>query len=124
MLITQRPTLSEDVVDDVRSRFMFEPLEPGFGYTLGNSLRRTLLSSIPGASITSIRIDGVLHEFTTVPGVKEDVTDVILNLKGLVVSSEHDEPVTMYLRNQGPGTVTAGSPSSATRWSSARATSS
>ena len=107
MLITQRPTLSEDVVDDVRSRFMIEPLEPGFGYTLGNSLRRTLLSSIPGASITSIRIDGVLHEFTTVPGVKEDVTDVILNLKGLVVSSEHDEPVTMYLRKQGPGTVTA-----------------
>ncbi|NED94422.1 DNA-directed RNA polymerase subunit alpha [Phytoactinopolyspora alkaliphila] len=107
MLITQRPTLSEETVADDRSRFVIEPLEPGFGYTLGNSLRRTLLSSIPGAAITSIRIDGVLHEFTTIPGVKEDVTDVILNLKGLVVSSEHDEPVVMYLRKQGPGAVTA-----------------
>jgi DNA-directed RNA polymerase subunit alpha len=107
VLITQRPALSEEVVTDFRSRFVIEPLEPGFGYTLGNSLRRTLLSSIPGAAITSIRVDGVLHEFTTVAGVKEDVTDIILNLKGLVVSSEHDEPVTMYLRKQGPGTVTA-----------------
>src|ERR687892_1535701 len=108
MLIAQRPTLTEEVVNDYRSRFTIEPLEPGFGYTLGNSLRRTLLSSIPGASVTSIRIDGVLHEFTTVPGVKEDVTDIILNLKELVVSSEEDEPVTMYLRKQGPGEVTAG----------------
>jgi len=107
VLIAQRPSLSEDVVDDYRSRFMIEPLEPGFGYTLGNSLRRTLLSSIPGASVTSIKIDGVLHEFSTVPGVTEDVTEVILNLKDLVVSSEHDEPVVMYLRKQGPGDVTA-----------------
>src|SRR5579884_2586399 len=107
MLIAQRPTLTEEVVDEFRSRFVIEPLEPGFGYTLGNSLRRTLLSSIPGAAVTSIRIDGVLHEFTTVPGVKEDVTDLILNIKQLVVSSEHDEPVTMYLRKQGPGEVTA-----------------
>ncbi len=107
MLITQRPNLSEESIDEYRARFTIEPLEPGFGYTLGNSLRRTLLSSIPGAAITSIRIDGVLHEFTTIPGVKEDVTDVILNLKGLVVSSEHDEPVVMYLRKQGPGAVTA-----------------
>lgn len=108
MLISQRPTLSEETVAENRSRFVIEPLEPGFGYTLGNSLRRTLLSSIPGAAVTSIRIDGVLHEFTTVPGVKEDVTDIILNLKGLVVSSDDDEPVTMYLRKQGPGVVTAG----------------
>ncbi|CKP20321.1 DNA-directed RNA polymerase subunit alpha [Mycobacterium tuberculosis] len=100
MLISQRPTLSEDVLTDNRSQFVIEPLEPGFGYTLGNSLRRTLLSSIPGAAVTSIRIDGVLHEFTTVPGVKEDVTEIILNLKSLVVSSEEDEPVTMYLRNR------------------------
>src|SRR3954467_15498986 len=107
MLIAQRPSLTEEVVDEFRSRFVIEPLEPGFGYTLGNSLRRTLLSSIPGASVTSIRIDGVLHEFTTVPGVKEDVTDLILNIKQLVVSSEHDEPVVMYLRKQGPGLVTA-----------------
>ncbi len=107
MLIAQRPTLSEEVVDEFRSRFVIEPLEPGFGYTLGNSLRRTLLSSIPGASVTSIKVDSVLHEFSTIEGVKEDVTEVILNLKDLVVSSEHDEPVTMYLRKQGPGDVTA-----------------
>jgi DNA-directed RNA polymerase subunit alpha len=107
MLIAQRPTLSEETVSEFRSRFIIEPLEPGFGYTLGNSLRRTLLSSIPGASITSIRIDGVLHEFTTVPGVKEDVTEIILNLKDLVVSSDLDEPAVMYLRKQGPGAVTA-----------------
>jgi DNA-directed RNA polymerase subunit alpha len=107
MLITQRPTLTEEVISERRSRFVIEPLEPGFGYTLGNSLRRTLLSSIPGASVTSIRIEGVLHEFTTVPGVKEDVTELILNLKDLVVSSDSDEPVTMYLRKQGPGQVTA-----------------
>jgi DNA-directed RNA polymerase subunit alpha len=107
VLIAQRPLLTEEVISDQRSRFVIEPLEPGFGYTLGNSLRRTLLSSIPGASVTSIRIDGVLHEFSTIPGVKEDVTELILNIKQLVVSSEHDEPVVMYLRKQGPGTVTA-----------------
>jgi len=107
MLIAQRPTLTEEPVDDFRSRFVIEPLEPGFGYTIGNSLRRTLLSSIPGAAVTSIRIEGVLHEFSTVAGVKEDVTDIILNLKELVVSSEQDEPVVMYLRKQGPGEVTA-----------------
>ena len=107
MLISQRPALTEEPVSENRSRFVIEPLEPGFGYTLGNSLRRTLLSSIPGASVTSIRVDGVLHEFTTVPGVKEDITELILNLKELVVSSEDDEPVTMYLRKQGPGDVTA-----------------
>jgi DNA-directed RNA polymerase subunit alpha len=107
VLIAQRPSLTEDSVEEYRSRFVIEPLEPGFGYTLGNSLRRTLLSSIPGAAVTSIRIDGVLHEFSTVSGVKEDVTDLILNIKNLVVSSEHDEPVVMYLRKQGPGAVTA-----------------
>ncbi|WBL17757.1 MULTISPECIES: DNA-directed RNA polymerase subunit alpha [Citricoccus] len=107
MLIAQRPTLTEEVVAEHRSRFVIEPLEPGFGYTLGNSLRRTLLSSIPGAAVTSIRVDGVLHEFSTVNGVKEDVTEVILNIKKLSVSSEHDEPVVAYLRKQGPGTVTA-----------------
>jgi DNA-directed RNA polymerase subunit alpha len=106
LLIAQRPTLSEEVVNENRSRFVIEPLEPGFGYTLGNSLRRTLLSSIPGAAVTSLRIDGVLHEFTAVAGVTEDVTDLILNIKQLVVSSENDEPVVMYLRKQGPGTVT------------------
>jgi DNA-directed RNA polymerase subunit alpha len=99
--------LTEEPISEFRSRFVLEPLEPGFGYTLGNSLRRTLLSSIPGAAVTSIRVDGVLHEFTTVPGVKEDVTELILAIKQLVISSEHDEPVVMYLRKQGPGVVTA-----------------
>ncbi len=107
MLIAQRPTLTEETISNVRSAFVIEPLEPGFGYTLGNSLRRTLLSSIPGAAVTGIRIDGVLHEFSTVEGVKEDVTEIILNIKNLVVSSEHDEPITAYLRKQGAGQVTA-----------------
>ncbi|MFT4296305.1 MAG: DNA-directed RNA polymerase subunit alpha [Micropruina sp.] len=107
MLIAQRPTLTEEVVDDYRSRFVVEPLEPGVGYTLGNSLRRTLLSSIPGAAVTSIKVEGVQHEFSTIEGVVEDVTEIILNLKGLVLSSEEDEPVVMYLRKAGPGEVTA-----------------
>ena len=109
MLIAQRPTLTEEVVvEDRRSRFVLEPLEPGFGYTLGNSLRRTLLSSIPGAAVTSVRIDGVPHEFRTIPGVKEDVAQIILNIKEIVLSSENDEPVVMYLRKSGPSEVTAG----------------
>jgi DNA-directed RNA polymerase subunit alpha len=106
VLIAQRPTLTEKVLSDNRSQFSLKPLEPGFGYTLGNSLRRTLLSSIPGAAITSVRFEGVLHEFTTIDGVKEDVTEILLNLKNLVVSSEHDEPVTLYLRKSGAGAVT------------------
>ncbi len=107
MLIAQRPTLTEKVISDNRSQFSLKPLEPGFGYTLGNSLRRTLLSSIPGAAVTSVRFEGVLHEFTTIEGVKEDVTEILLNLKNLVVSSENDEPVIMYLRKSGAGAVTA-----------------
>ena len=107
MLISVRPELTEEVLSETRSRFTLAPLEPGFGYTLGNSLRRTLLSSIPGAAITSIKVEGVLHEFTTVEGVKEDITELILNLKNLVVSSQFDEPVELYLRKQGPGAVTA-----------------
>ncbi len=107
VLIAQRPTLTEKVISDNRSQFSLKPLEPGFGYTLGNSLRRTLLSSIPGAAITAVRFEGVLHEFTTIEGVKEDVTEILLNLKNLVVSSENDEPVVMYLRKSGAGAVTA-----------------
>lgn len=107
MLIAQRPTLHEEVISDNRSRFILDPLEPGFGYTLGNSLRRTLLSSIPGAAVTNIRIQGVSHEFSTIPGVKEDVVEVILNIKNLVVSSEHDEPVVAHLSKSAAGSVTA-----------------
>jgi DNA-directed RNA polymerase subunit alpha len=81
-------------------------LEPGFGYTLGNSLRRTLLSSIPGAAVTSIRVAGALHEFTTLEGVKEDLTDIVLNIKNLVLSSENDEPSVAYIRKNGSGVIT------------------
>jgi len=106
VLIAQRPILTEEVVSEYRSRFIIEPLEPGFGYTLGNSLRRTLLSSIPGAAVTSARVEGALHEFTTLEGVKEDLTEIVLNLKNLVLSSEHDEPVALYIRKSGEGTIT------------------
>ncbi|HEX7463570.1 MAG TPA: DNA-directed RNA polymerase subunit alpha [Actinomycetota bacterium] len=108
MFIVARPQIQEDSVSPTRSRFVIEPLEPGFGYTVGNSLRRTLLSSIPGAAISSVRIEGVLHEFSTVPKVTEDVTDIILNLKELVIRSEVEEPVTVYLKAKGPGEATAG----------------
>ena len=108
MFIVARPQIQEESLSPTRSKFVIEPLEPGFGYTVGNSLRRTLLSSIPGAAISSIRIEGVLHEFSTIPKVTEDVTDIIMNLKELVVRSESDEPVTVYLKAKGPGSVTAG----------------
>ena len=108
MLIVQRPTINEDVItENARSAFSIEPLEPGFGYTLGNSLRRTLLSSIPGAAVTSVRIEGVLHEFSSIEGVKEDVTDIILNLKDLVLRSHSDEPVEIFLGGEGPGEISA-----------------
>lgn len=108
MFIVARPQITEEVTSATRSKFAIEPLEPGFGYTVGNSLRRTLLSSIPGAAISSVRIDGVLHEFSTVPKVTEDVTDIILNLKELVARSEIEEPTTIYLKARGPAEVTAG----------------
>ncbi len=108
MLTVQRPTITEEPLSPgERSVFAIEPLEPGFGYTLGNSLRRTLLSSIPGAAVTSVRIEGVLHEFSTIPGVKEDVTDIILNLKELVLRCDSDEPVEIFLGGEGPGEITA-----------------
>ena len=108
MLITQRPTIEEDSLADDRSKFIIEPLEPGFGYTLGNTMRRTLLSRVPGAAITSIRIDGVQHEFSTIEGVVEDVVDFILNLKQVVLRIDVDEPQTLYLSAKGKGEVTAG----------------
>jgi len=108
LLIVQRPQISQEEISDVRRKFTIEPLEPGFGYTLGNSLRRTLLSSIPGAAITQVKIDGVLHEFSTVDGVTEDVTDIVLNLKELVIRSENEEPSTVHLRVTGPAEVKAG----------------
>jgi DNA-directed RNA polymerase subunit alpha len=108
MLIIQRPQVEAGEAEGNLQQFTIAPLEPGFGHTLGNSLRRTLLSSIPGAAVTQVRFDEALHEFDVIPGVKEDVTDLILNLKDLVLRCESEEPVTLRLDKRGPGDVTAG----------------
>jgi DNA-directed RNA polymerase subunit alpha len=108
MLVMQRPTVEPTTEEEGnRQRFAIGPLDPGFGHTLGNSLRRTLLSSIPGAAITQVRFDDALHEFDTIPGVVEDVTDIILNLKDIVLVSHSDEPVTLRLDVRGPADITA-----------------
>ena len=107
MLVMQRPTVEAvGEEENNRQRFSISPLEPGFGHTLGNSLRRTLLSSIPGAAITAVRFDDALHEFDTITGITEDVTDIILNLKDLVLTSVSDEPVTLRIDVRGPAQVT------------------
>jgi len=109
MLIIQRPTVEAlDEEEANHQRFSVGPLEPGFGHTLGNSLRRALLSSIPGAAVTQLRFDDALHEFSTLPGVKEDVTDLILNFKDLVLRLEGDEGVTLRLDVRGPAAAIAG----------------
>jgi DNA-directed RNA polymerase subunit alpha len=108
MLVIQRPKVEAlSDVDGDRQLFAIGPLEPGFGHTLGNSLRRTLLSSIPGAAVTQVRFDDALHEFDTIEGVTEDVTDIILNLKDLVLQVFVDEPVTLRLDVRGPSDATA-----------------
>lgn len=93
--------------DDRYAKFVIEPLERGYGTTLGNSLRRMLLSSLPGVASTSVKIDGVLHEFSTVPGVKEDVTEIILNIKNLVIKLHSDGPKTVYINQEGAGEICA-----------------
>lgn len=109
MLVMQRPKVEAlGDADGDRQLFAVGPLEPGFGHTLGNSLRRTLLSSIPGAAVTQVRFDEALHEFDTIKGVTEDVTDVILNLKDLVLRVHSDEAVTLRIDVKGPAEVTAG----------------
>ncbi len=108
MLIIQRPAIESHEAEGNVQRFTVAPLEPGFGHTLGNSLRRTLLSSIPGAAITEVRFDDALHEFGVIKGVKEDVTDLMLNLKDVVLRCEAEEPVSLRLDKRGPGEVTAG----------------
>lgn len=90
-------------------KFVIEPLERGYGTTLGNSLRRVLLSSLPGVAVTSVKIDGILHEFSTIEGVKEDVTEIILNIKGLIAKINGDGPKVVYIEAEGPCEVTAGS---------------
>jgi DNA-directed RNA polymerase subunit alpha len=107
MLIIQRPEIEAGEPEGNLQRFTIAPLEPGFGHTLGNSLRRTLLSSIPGASVTQVRFDDALHEFDVIKGVKEDVTDIILNLKDLVLRCSSEEPVTLRLDKRGPAEVHA-----------------
>lgn len=93
--------------DNTYGKFVVEPLERGYGITLGNSLRRILLSSLPGAAVTSVKIDGVLHEFSTIPGVLEDVTDIILNLKALCIKMYTDEERVLRIESDHPGVVTA-----------------
>jgi DNA-directed RNA polymerase subunit alpha len=108
MLIIQRPTI-QPMGDEVanRQKFVMSPLEPGFGHTIGNSLRRTLLSSIPGAAVTTLRFDDALHEFSTIPDVKEDVTEIILNIKDLILKSYSVEPVIARIDIRGSKDVTA-----------------
>jgi DNA-directed RNA polymerase subunit alpha len=108
MLDFQIPRITSESVEQNRGTFTIEPLDRGFGYTFGNSLRRVLLSSLAGAAVTSVRIEGVAHEFSTVPGVKEDVTDVVLNLKGIVCRMHSDaSEVEAPLVVSGPGEITA-----------------
>lgn len=109
MIEIERPVIEtvEQTEDGTYGKFVVEPLERGYGITLGNSLRRILLSSLPGAAVTSIKCEGVLHEFSTLPGVLEDMTEIILNLKGLALRVHADEPQTIRLEVEGPAEVYA-----------------
>src|ERR687883_828429 len=105
----QVPRIVHEEVDDNRGVFTIEPLDRGFGHTFGNSLRRVLLSSLEGAAVTSVKVEGTAHEFTTLPGVREDVTDIVLNLKNLVARLHGDSPeVEVHIAKKGSGAVTAG----------------
>ncbi len=110
MIEMEKPRIEvvELLPDNSYGKFVVEPLERGYGITLGNSLRRVLLSSLPGAAITSVKIDGVLHEFSTIPGVVEDTTDIILNLKELAIKMHSEEPKIIRVEAEGDGVVTAG----------------
>ncbi|MGE5690591.1 MAG: DNA-directed RNA polymerase subunit alpha [Pseudomonadota bacterium] len=105
----QIPKIVHEEVDENRGVFVIEPLDRGFGYTFGNSLRRVLLSSLEGAAVTSVKVEGVAHEFTTLPGVREDVTDIILNLKDLICRLHGESPeIEVHIAKKGAGVVTAG----------------
>ena len=110
MIGIEKPNIEVFTQDDdsTYGKFTLEPLERGFGTTLGNSMRRVLLSSLPGYAIKSVKIDGVLHEFSTIPGVKEDVTEIVLNLKSVIIKINGDGPKTVYIDASGEGEVTAG----------------
>jgi DNA-directed RNA polymerase subunit alpha len=104
----QTPRIVHEEVDEDRGMFVIEPLDRGFGYTFGNSLRRVLLSSLEGAAVTSVKIEGIAHEFTTLPGVREDVTDIILNLKNLICLLHGESPeIEVHVAKKGSGPVTA-----------------
>ena len=108
MIEIEKPTISKEISEDgTYGKFVVEPLERGYGTTLGNCMRRILLSSLPGAAVTSVKIDGILHEFSTIPGVKEDVTEIILNLKKLAVKLTGDETKRVIINAVGPKEVTA-----------------
>ncbi|MBR5562283.1 MAG: DNA-directed RNA polymerase subunit alpha [Clostridia bacterium] len=111
MIGIEKPRIdTAEISDDGKyGRFVVEPLERGYGTTLGNSLRRVLLSSLPGYAITSVKIDGILHEFSTIPGVKEDVTEIVLNLKNVILKIHGDGPKTIYIDANGDDEITAGS---------------
>ena len=110
MIEIEKPRIEciESPTDDSYGKYVIEPLERGYGTTLGNSLRRVLLSSLPGTAVTSIRIAGVQHEFSTIPGVKEDVTEIVLNIKRIIARLHSDEPKTVYIEASGECEVTAG----------------
>ena len=108
MIEFKRPRISVEEIDGNSARFTVEPLERGFGFTLGNCMRRVLLSSLPGAAVTSIKVTGVDHEFTQIKGVREDVTDIILNIKQLVIKLNGEPQATLRLTAKGAKTVTAG----------------
>ena len=103
----QRPEITQEDLGNNRTKFVIEPLEPGFGLTLGNTMRRALLSRVPGVAVTGIKIDGVNHEFTSIPGVVEDVLDLLLNLKRLVLKVDDQENHTLTVEAKGPGDVLA-----------------
>lgn len=122
MIEIEKPRIERVEASDSYGKFVVEPLEHGFGQTLGNSLRRVLLSSLPGVAVSSIRIEGIQHEFSAVPGVKEDVAEIILNLKELSAKLYCDGPKTVSINVKGPCEMTAGGPSPWTirsRWSTA-----
>ncbi len=110
MIEIEKPRIEciETPTDDSYGKYVIEPLERGYGTTLGNSLRRVLLSSLPGTAVTSIRISGIQHEFSTIPGVKEDVTEIVLNIKRIIARLHSDEPKTVYIEASGECEVTAG----------------
>lgn len=111
MIEIEKPRIevAELTEDGSYGKFVIQPLERGYGITLGNSLRRVLLASLPGVAVTSIKVDGIVHEFSTIPGVKEDLTEIVLNIKGLTAKLHGDEPKVVYIEAEGEGEVTAGS---------------